>query len=299
MRFPSMKQGFSLNEKFMLSLVIVFVVQKASLLFFSGYIFEEIFALSMPSLTSGFLWSTFTYAFLHDGPMHLIFNLLLIFFMGRVIERELPSADFIALCTVSAITGGLFWLSSNVFSNSIPGRGLVGASAIALAFLTFVCVTRPNEPMRFLLFLFLPVTLKPKIILYAVLGYELYFLIFEELAAANYDQRVTNMKVAIAHSAHLGGIAAGYIFYLLHKRGFQFPTFKLRTRNSKSSISNSKFNHQNHSPSDFKVNISGHDNMQSEIDRILDKINDKGFGSLTHEEKLLLDKAKSFLNKKN
>ena len=159
--------------------------------------------------------------------------------------------------------------------------------------------------------MFLPVTLKPKIILYAVLGYELYFLIFEELAATNYDQRVTNMKVAIAHSAHLGGIAAGYIFYLLHKRGFQFPTFKLRTRNSKMSksnaqsatpeprIPNAKSQAQNHTPSDFKVNISGSDNMQNEIDRILDKINDKGFGSLTHDEKLLLDKAKSFLNKKN
>jgi len=39
--------------------------------------------------------------------------------------------------------------------------------------------------------------------------------------------------------------------------------------------------------------------MQTEIDRILDKINDKGFGSLTDEEKLSLDKAKSFLNKNN
>lgn len=309
MKFPSMKQGFSLNEKFILTLIIVFVVQKAFHLFSTSNFIEEMFALSVPSFSNGFIWSTITYAFLHQGPIHLIFNLLLIYFMGRVIERELPSADFIALCIVSAVTGGLLWLSVNYFAvpdtEQLKGSTeiflpktpqLIGASAVASAYLAFFCATRPNEPIRFLLFLILPVTLKPKIILYAYLGMELYFFIFEELAP---HQSVARSEANIAHSAHLGGLAAGYIFCLLYKKGYQFPTFRLKPPKIKASKSKPKFNHSNRSPSDFKVNISGHDNMQNEIDRILDKINDKGFGSLTHEEKLSLDKAKSYLNKNN
>lgn len=293
MKFPSMKQGFSLNEKFILTLIIVFVVQKAFDLFSQTNYIEDIFALSVPSFSNGFIWSIVTYAFLHHGPIHLIFNLLLIFFMGRVIERELPSGDFIALCIASAFTGGLLWLSVNFFIVPKPMQ-LIGASAIASAFLAFFCVTRPNEPIRFLLFFILPVTLKPKIILYAYLGMELYFFIFEELALPVPSATSLEYSKNIAHSAHLGGIATGYIFFLLYKNGYQFPTFKF-----KSSRSKSKFNAQNRTPSDFKVNISGHDNMQNEIDRILDKINEKGFGSLTHDEKHSLDKAKSFLNKNN
>ena len=294
MKFPSMKQGFSLNEKLILTLIIVFVVQKAFDLFSQSNYIEDFFALSVPSFSYGFIWSFFTYAFLHDGPFHLIFNLILIFFMGRVIERELPSGDFIALCMVSAFAGGLLWLSVNYFIAPRPTQ-LIGASAIASAFLAFFCVTRPNEPIRLLLFFILPVTLKPKIILYAYLGMELYFFIFEELALLPVPSETSSeFSKNIAHSAHLGGIATGYIFFLLYKNGYQLPTFRLKPSRSKS-----KLNPQDHTPSDFKVNISGHDNMQNEIDRILDKINEKGFGSLTNDEKLSLDKAKSFLNKNN
>ena len=47
----------------------------------------------------------------------------------------------------------------------------------------------------------------------------------------------------------------------------------------------------------YEVDLSGQNNFQKEVDRILDKINDRGFGSLTGEEKKSLEKAKSFLNK--
>jgi hypothetical protein len=45
----------------------------------------------------------------------------------------------------------------------------------------------------------------------------------------------------------------------------------------------------------YKVNISNPVDLQREVDRILDKINDEGFGSLTNEEKLTLEKAKGLL----
>ena len=50
-------------------------------------------------------------------------------------------------------------------------------------------------------------------------------------------------------------------------------------------------------PSDYSVNLDDREMVEQEVDRILDKINDKGFGSLNEDEKRTLDKAKSLLGK--
>ena len=47
----------------------------------------------------------------------------------------------------------------------------------------------------------------------------------------------------------------------------------------------------------YSVDLSDHQNLQAEVDRILDKINEKGFGALSQKEKNTLDKAKGLLNK--
>ncbi len=51
------------------------------------------------------------------------------------------------------------------------------------------------------------------------------------------------------------------------------------------------------SPQAFTVNISEKELLRKEVDRILDKINQEGFGSLSPQEKQVLDKAKEFLKK--
>jgi hypothetical protein len=47
----------------------------------------------------------------------------------------------------------------------------------------------------------------------------------------------------------------------------------------------------------YKVNITPHGDLKTEVDRILDKINSAGFGALTDEEKRLLDEAKDLLSR--
>jgi hypothetical protein len=47
----------------------------------------------------------------------------------------------------------------------------------------------------------------------------------------------------------------------------------------------------------YKVNRSNRDELQREVDRILDKINSSGFGSLTDSEKHTLDRAKDLLSR--
>jgi len=82
------------------------------------------------------------------------------------------------------------------------------------------------------------------------------------------------------------------VFYFL-RQGKNFPSFVLDT--SKSKFSSKKSGSSTVDNSDFKINFSSTSELQKEVDRILDKINESGFGSLTSKEKVTLDKAKSLL----
>ena len=50
-------------------------------------------------------------------------------------------------------------------------------------------------------------------------------------------------------------------------------------------------------PNEFTVDIANQEKLQKAVDEILDKINERGFGSLTAKEKKILDKAKGLLRK--
>ena len=101
-----------------------------------------------------------------------------------------------------------------------------------------------------------------------------------------------NNSGSIAHSAHLGGLMGGALVFFYLQSGRVFPKFVLI---SKTKIE-SKFSFKSKGlKSEYKVNFSTTDEIQTEVDRILDKINDSGFGSLTKEEKLTLEKSKGLL----
>tara|TARA_B100000925_G_C21960363_1_gene453122 strand:+ start:78 stop:236 length:159 start_codon:yes stop_codon:yes gene_type:complete len=50
-------------------------------------------------------------------------------------------------------------------------------------------------------------------------------------------------------------------------------------------------------PNEFTVDFANQEKLQKAVDEILDKINERGFGSLTAKEKKILDKAKGLLRK--
>ena len=118
-------------------------------------------------------------------------------------------------------------------------------------------------------------------------SYELYYFLFKELPP--------DVSNNIAHSAHLGGMLGGWLFfkYALGRgpilKGAR-PKIKLpqwlkkRRPNAKTYGS-------------FSLNIDNRQIVKEEVDRILDKINSEGFGSLNEEEKRILDSAKDLLNR--
>ena len=263
-----------------ITLVISFVFVSLLRLFSSEWYNLCFQFLSFKSSDHGItiLWRLVTYILLHDGPFHLIMNLLGIFFIGRVLEIEIGKKDFIYLCFISAACGCLFWY---IFNSQ--GQFLVGSSSIVMGCLACYCLRNPDNYITLLLFFVLPCRIKPKWILIGVLSYETYGFIFNEIGGLS----------EIAHSAHLGGMTAGaFVYFYLHTGRF-FPKIILSPTSVYRDFNKTKPNKP--LESEYKVNLRTSDLNEKEVDRILDKINDLGFASLTSDEKKTLENAKELL----
>ena len=280
---PYMQNGLapklrSITDFLILFLIFCFIGQ--SILKVIGKELHLIYFLSLSaeSLNSGFVWTFLTYSFLHEGPLHLLFNLLGIHFISRSTEHILTRERYVFLILTSVFLGSVCWSIVNP-----DGGVLIGASAFVMASLTYFCLLRPNEPITFLLFFVLPVSLKPKYLLLGVIGIEIYGFWFGEL------ENTTN----IAHSAHLGGMLAGFLLKTSFFKSLSLPKISFSkpkdTFTKKKSVVASK---------DYSINHELSRELEIQVDKILDKINEKGFGSLTSEEKALLEKAKSLFNAK-
>ena len=262
----------SLTDLIILILIFCFVLQSILKLLGGESALFSLVGLSGLNLTNGYIWTLFTYALLHEGIIHLLWNLLLIHFVSRKVEQYTSMSEFIILVAASVTSGSMFWILFNYNVGT-----LIGASAFAMGSLTHFCLKRPNEPMTFLLFFILPVTIKPKYLLLIFVSLEFYLFIFNELAGNS----------QIAHSAHLGGAFAGLLLSSKSFASFNIPKFSF-----KFSKSPKRANKEKKATYNYTLNKTS-TNYESEIDKILDKINEKGFGSLNQEEKELLEKAKN------
>ena len=246
---------------------------------------EHYFGLSAAGLRAGRVWTLLTYSFLHDtnNLLHIVSNLLGLYFLGRVLLPMLGAKRFVSLYAGLVLTGAVAWSAANWH----VGGSVVGASAgVVGLFVVFACFY-PNQPVTFLLFFIVPVTLKPKYIALAALFIDLAGFIFYEVMGVP-------SPFGFAHSAHLGGMAAGWIYYrYLHEaswrlpgrsRDIELPQWMKKARTS--------------APAAYQVNVGSPGDLRAEVDRILDKINSSGFGALTAEEKRRLDEAKDLLSRR-
>jgi membrane associated rhomboid family serine protease len=254
--------------------------------------FEQLMALSPFGLAHGRIWTLVSYVLLHDGLLHLLFNLLGLYFIGREVAPLLGFSRFLQFYGLAALLGAGAWLGVHAFT----GGNVMGASAcIAAMFIFFACVY-PEREITFLLFLVLPVTLRPKVMAWAFLGFDLLGFAFSELPGSKFDTNV-------AHSAHLGGMLAGFLYYrFVYARhgsdhaseapSFELPDWLKRRRPESSAGPVAR---KPESPASGKPSAS---DLRAEVDRILDKINSQGFGALTEQEKRILDDAKDMLSRR-
>lgn len=255
------------------------------------------------NVLSGRVWTLFTYALGHNGPMHLLVNGLLIYFIGRALEPLVGQKNVLRCFLLSVLAGGLLWF----FVHLATGQSvLLGASAGALGLLFLFCSLRPNQPMTLLLFFILPVTLKPKWIAFGLLAFDAFGLLFGELPRGlGVSEGI--MGGATAFSAHLGGMLVGFL-YARHlqkpvkfKRGggggvkIEAPEWMRRKRSvaagARYQVNVSSANARREQRDIAAAASGATPPSAAQVDRILDKINQEGFGALTKEERQVLDRA--------
>ncbi|MFP4674323.1 MAG: rhomboid family intramembrane serine protease [Opitutales bacterium] len=278
--------------------ISVFVLQHILLVFFPSASRGEStfmikwFALSADNFRDLKVWTVLSYTFLHSTItfFHILGNMLGLFFIGRVLEPILGPRRFLVLYFGGAFLGGLIYLLLHLNGES----PLIGASAAVIALLTFFCFLRPEQSITLLLFFILPITLKPKWVFRGFLAISTLGLLFYELPSV-FNEGVPQ-RGGVAHSAHLGGMLGGILFHrLVHLSNMPFTRRSLRPKMEPPEWMKRKQKIKNEVS--YTVNRTNRETLQKEVNRILDKINTSGFGSLSEQEKKTLDRARDILKK--
>ncbi|MDX1629199.1 MAG: rhomboid family intramembrane serine protease [Fulvivirga sp.] len=276
--------------------VVVFLFLAILRVFSSLFGFEQVFILvydqfTIPPVFTDFLakpWTLITYAFAHSlgDIFHILFNMLVFYWFAKLIIEYLGSDKVVSLYVLGALAGGIAYL---LVYNLVPFYmertgfpGMVGASAAVYAITVAAATLMPNYTF-FLLFLG-PVKIKYIAGFYIVLSF---------LGSVG-----TN---AGGNIAHLGGALIGYIFIKQLQKGTDlgawvtstlrfFKSFFVHQPNIKVSYKRKAKAPKSTSSAKTKGK-SASKTSQEEIDEILDKISEKGYESLSKEEKQKLFNA--------
>lgn len=273
-----MKQSDILTKLIVIN-VVVFIVLFILILVnkISGIHFDINNYVALPSSIQSLLfrpWTLLTYMFVHYEIFHILFNMLFLYSFGRLFLSFFSSKHLGSLYILGGLGGAVLFLLTYNLIPYFSDRGnstLVGASASAMAIIFAVAFYNPNMKVN-LMFI-------GKIkILYVALGLFALDFIFMGL-----DQNQGG------HISHIGGALVGFIFakqYLKGKDITKWMTnlidrisdwFKPRAK------SNLKVKYQR-PLTDYEYN-QRKASQTEEIDRILDKIKESGYSSLSKEEK--------------
>ncbi len=269
------------------ALLAGFVVQLvfSSVLDVSG--FERLAALSPAALRHGEVWTLVTYPFLHRNALHVLAVLLGLFFIGRELAPIIGDRRLAWLALISTVAGGVVW-----FGFHFGDRGeMMGATTILWCYFTVFACLFPNREISFLVFFVLPVTTRPKYVVWTLAAIDAAGFVLGEI----WPDRAFDYHVP--HSAHLAALLVGWVYYrYFHETNWltlparaetELPRWLQRAKKAPAATIAAA-----NTPS-----VASRQEIRAELDRILDKINSHGLASLTAEERRLLDNAKAHLSR--
>lgn len=224
-------------------------------------------------------WTLITYMFLHEGFIHILFNLLWLFFGGRIFQDLLGEKRLLSLYILGGLSGGLLYiLAYNIFprfNEVLPIARALGASASVMAIIVGIATKVPNYTVN-LIFIG-NVKLKYIAIVFVAL-----------------DLISLNDGNAGGHIAHIGGALFGFFYIRQLNQGKDWSIWFYKWTNTLGSLFK-----RTRKPK-VKVVYNKKDGRtakpqirddQAVVDGILDKISKSGYDSLTKEEKDILFKA--------
>jgi membrane associated rhomboid family serine protease len=287
--FGEFRNAFDRQNNGHVQLIIINVVVYLALVLLSVVLtwtgFETAFdyvkkVFLLPPRFSDFLshpWTIITYAFGHDwgGVWHIIGNMLALYWFGKLFIEYLGNDKLIAVYVLGALAGGIFYLLAfnliPFFMNRVAFDGLIGASAAVFAVMMAIVTLIPDY--TFFLMFFGPVKIKYIALFYIVLS-------FIGTIGGNDGGNI----------AHLGGLLIGFVYTKQLQAGVNWGSWITATLDWFRSLFKPspkvKVSYRKEAPARKSASKQSFNKAtQEEIDAILDKISDKGYESLTKEEK--------------
>lgn len=272
------KHGSALTRLIYLNLGVFLLVKIIGLFFFLAAVSSPLVIwLSVPSELDILIrrpWTPVTYMFLHEGFLHLLFNILGLYWFGKLFLYHFEGEKLLSVYILGGLTGALVYvLAYNIFPafdqmNSI----MLGASASVFAILMAVAVYDPNREIH--LFFIGRFPLKYISAFYVVLS-------IISISTSNPGGNL----------AHLGGAFWGWFFIWQLRKGKDRGAFitKIMAQAEKSFKPKDRMKVTYRQPPVNDYEYKRQQNIQQEeINRILDKIAETGYESLTRKEKEIL-----------
>ena len=297
--FDDFKREFTKTDNTLVRIILINVVIFISLLlvkviFTLGQSSEAyvwlVDMLRLPASPREFLykpWTIISYFFTHEEIFHILFNMLFLYWFGRLVDEYLGSKRLIALYVLGGIAGGVaYMVIYNLlpyFQSQVADSQMLGASAAAFSVAVGASTLLPNY--TFNLIFIGPIRIK----------YIAFFYIILSLAQSIGPNAGGNL-------AHLGGALLGFLFIKFLQNGTDLgkplyillaiwsnlfkrrPPMRVTHRQKEVQRTASAYSSAS-SPASVEMPD------QDEIDSILDKISKSGYESLTKEEKQKLFKA--------
>jgi membrane associated rhomboid family serine protease len=255
---------------------------------------DSLFALSTDGLRDGRIYELITFQFMHAGWMHLLGNMIVIYFFGRAMEETLGCWALLRLYLMSGTIGGLMQIALAFAFPSYFAGGVVGASAGGFGLIAAFATRAPDQPITMFLYIF-PVTFQARVLLLLEAGLALLGLLGPLIHFAAFTGN-------IAHAAHLGGMLTG-IFYIRCAgsipRPFEFwRPFARRAPPPKRELVGAAPRRAWRGARKPVEDLPPAEFISREVDPILEKISAQGIHSLTERERQVLEAARNKMAKR-
>ncbi len=234
-------------------------------------------------------WTLLTYMFTHFRLGHIFFNMIVLYFSGKMLMEYLGEKRMLALYIYGGLGGGVFYILMYALSPVLSSGSMVGASAGTTAILVAGALYMPNMPVR----------------LWGIFEVK-YWMLATGLVILDLLNMTGNN--AGGHIAHLGGAIVAYFFIRSMRQGSEWNVYLFqiidmvrgmlyrKPSKRKRGFSFGKSSYVKYQDVDDKSGTkSGTTSKASAADEdrlnaILDKIKDKGYDSLSKDEKAFLFK---------
>ena len=216
-------------------------------------------------------WSVFTYMFLQEQFGHLFFNMLMLYYGGKIFLQYFSEKQLMLTYIFGGLFGALFFiLAFNAFPvfEDMKGHAFaLGSSASVLSILIAAATYRPDYTLN--LFLLGQVKMKWVAIVFVVID-------FLSITKGNSG----------GHIAHLGGALWGFLYAFMLKSDFDiYKIFKKKAKIRVKTVNSENYHRRPKTDEQYNAERA---QEQEDVDRILEKIAKNGYSSLSDKEKEFL-----------